>query len=232
MDNQPPMMTKELESAMEDIRQIRGVFDKVRMDHPFRSILRPYFRFTLWMVPVIVVYGIIAQLYYEAKLPNVFGLSRTAILWYLLGAMVLSSSVIKFAVFAHTARQTRISIRRFFTRFFIEDQYYRVYFSVIGLTIAGSVAIWHAGRPDQIVGFISAGAGAVLFLMPLSIPADEFTRPGVFMLVLGILSMFVLPQFPYYKVAVLWGGLCLFIGLYGLGDPSETAGEMTDREER
>ena len=230
MDNQNLAMTKELEAAMEDIRQIRGVFDKVRMDHPFRSILRPYFRFTLWMVPVIVVYGVVAQLYYDAKLPEVFGLSRTAILWSLLGFMIISSGIIKFAVFAHTARQTRISIRRFFVRFFIEDQYYRVYFSVIGMTVAGSVAIWHAGRPDQIVGFISAGAGAGLFLLPLSIPADEFTRPGIFMLVVGILSMFVLPQFPYYKVVVLWGGLCLFIGLYGLGSPSKESDETTDGE--
>ena len=63
--------------------------------------------------------------------------------------------------------------------------------------------------------------GALLLAYPIIFPVPEFDTlgPGLFCLIGGCIGMFVFPAYSFYKLAILWGGFCIWCGLLSFRFP-------------
>lgn len=213
----PPPLSKDLQEALEDVRQIREVMDKVRLSHPVRQVFRPLMLLGFWGAPLFFSYGWAAQWIYSRS--SVLGISRTAALWALSIAVLVSFGIAKQILFYRSTRSGGYHPLRFLRRILLIDGYGRVIFAMAGLTsfsIAFAVSI---GRPEDAVGFLMMGAGAIFLIAPLAIPIPEISIAGFFGLLAGGISLFVLPGYPFAKFAILMGGWNLIVGWVGLRLP-------------
>jgi hypothetical protein len=74
---------------------------------------------------------------------------------------------------------------------------------VVGIGVGVGLAI--AGRADMIVGQSAMVLGAIYVGLTTVAPLKEFSLVGVMLIVGGAVAMFVLEDYPFYKLAVIWG---------------------------
>ena len=75
-------------------------------------------------------------------------------------------------------------------------------------------AALHAlGGDALILGFASAGFGALVVAVSTSVALPEWSFFGGLLFVLGAASMFLLPQSPFYALALCWGVSLVVSGL-------------------
>ena len=77
----------------------------------------------------------------------------------------------------------------------------------------GAVALHRAGGDAMILGFVIAGVGAVMIPWMWAIRLPEWSLLAALLFVSGAVAMFTLAQWPFYTLALCWGGSWLVAGL-------------------
>lgn len=221
MTKQSNEWPEEIQAALDDVRRVREVMDTVAGNHPFRTIIRPSLLLALYASPLIILYGIGAQWLVDQPGASYGGWSKTTLLWTSGLFLGVITKGIQFALFAQLSRKQGYDAARFVRRVFWKSGYFRLTFPFSIVCIAGSVALVQAGRADQVIPFVSAGVGALLLAYPIIFPVPEFDTlgPGLFCLIGGCIGMFVFPAYSFYKLAILWGGFCIWCGLLSFRFP-------------
>lgn len=221
MTGQPNEWPEELQTALDDVRRMREVMDAVAGNHPMRQLIRPSLLVALYAAPLIIAYGIWAQWVVDQPGTTLWGWSKTAVLWTVGLVFMVVSKGIQLALFAQLSRAKGYNASRFFGKIFWSSGYVRLTVPVVLMCVVASVAFAQAGRADQIVPLVSMGVGALLLAYPLIFPVLEFNTegPGLYCLLGGGISMFVFPAYTFYKLAILWGGFCIWCGLISFRFP-------------
>ncbi len=211
MEPIPSNLPEELRAALEDVRQIRELVDRSRENHPIRFLLRPHIYLSLLGAPLIAIYGIVSQMVLDSEKVIVMGLQKNTLLWLLTLAILLVFSGLKGLITLLAVRREEKELSRI-CREIVGGDYFRIYGPIFVLTAAACIAMFQLGSSQQIVGLICMAVGAIWIAAPLAIPIPEVRGVGVFFLVTGFIAMFVLPDFPFYKLAAIW-----VVGLLALG---------------
>lgn len=213
MSSQQSPLPEELQAALEDVRQVRDTLGKLRMTHPIRDMMRPLQVFSIVMGPVLLVYGIIMQRMYDTPGSQIFGLSKTTFVWIATLLLVVVSGVIKGMLVRKASADLGYSYTGLLNRVLWDDGYIRIIAAVFPMIAILIATFIHIGHAYQIPGLIMLFTGAITILIPLAFPLQELTRVGVFSLVAGGASMFVYPEFPFYKAGILFGVMCIILGV-------------------
>ncbi|MBU51525.1 MAG: hypothetical protein CL920_22775 [Deltaproteobacteria bacterium] len=205
-----------LTMAMEDVRRIREVLDDVRGDSAVRAVLRPSLVLGFFLAPIIILYGVFAQWLFDSEGVLLWEWHRKTWLWVFSSAMIVSTGLIKWTVLSIASWNQGFTGFSVWRKILLELRYYRVTTIAIGLLVTLSVYCVHIGHVESIVGMVVLVSGAICFLIPLVLPLDEMTPVGLAMFVVGVVCLFYWPAYPFYKVAAVYGGTCIWIGLVGL----------------
>ena len=204
MTNAPQKLPEELQSALEDVRQMRDLVDRIRSKHPIRVIFRPLMYYSFVAAGVVVAFGVVAQLALMSTSPTVLGLPRTTFVWTLglslLGLLAASKWTISAVATKRSGYDAQPMLRKLFG-----TGYLRVIPPIMLLALCAAVALGQAGKAHQIVGVVTIAYGVALVAMPLVWPISEVTTAGLAAIVLGVVAMFVLPEYPFFKLAAIWG---------------------------
>ncbi len=215
METEKLEATKDLQDAIEDIRLIRELVDRTRGSHPIRQILRPHLNFFMIIGPIMAIYGIGSQLILDAANVIILGLPKNIILLIIGGITALLLSILKVALFSPIfGFDAHEYIRNW--RKVVTVDYFRIVLPISSLAGAACLIAIITGNPHQIVGLITAAIGAIWIAMPLALPLPEISRGGVFLLITGIIAIFVWPEYPFFKLAAIWGLGFVGIGFFGL----------------
>lgn len=221
------IMREELEAALEDVRQVRSYVDKLRLSHPIRTVIQPLHRFALGLVPILVGYGVGMQLILDSPQRTILGISKTALIAGITTLFVVTSGIIKYLIYTRSSRDHGHDYGSLFRRMLLGDGYIRIAGSMMTILVVLSIVVIQLGQGQMIVSLIGLCSGAIWVMMPLAIPLPEYTRLGIGLLVASSISIFVFPAYPFYKAAVLFGSLCLVVGLTKFHEPSEETGEVS-----
>ena len=205
----------DLQSALDEVRRIRDLVERTRMSHPIRYLLRPLMFYVIALAPLVVIYGIVSQWILDAETDNVLGLSKDTLLWVFGAASLVFISVIKAVVPWIAFHRDEQELLRILRKIYTAD-YFRVVLPVVCLAAAACVAMAQAGNAHQIMGLITAAVGVVWMMATLMFPLPEYPPISIFLIVTGILSIFILPAYPFYKLAVVWGIALFALGILGL----------------
>lgn len=218
-------LPEELEQALEDVRQVRRTVDRLRSSHPVREMLRPMSRFGFWLMPVFVAYGVGMQWLLDSSVEKCWGLSKHGWITLATVAFILLSGLAKFLILRQTYEQKKMSTGRVLKKLLLGDGYLRIVGAMLPTLFVLIVFFVQAGQSHHIVGLIGLLAGTIYILIPLVWPLFEISSVGVFVLLLSGISLFVFPAYPFYKVAVIFGGLSLGVGIGFRGKHSEGEGD-------
>ena len=199
-----------LDHALADLRQIRETLDRSRDNHPIRLVGHALLTLSALVGALIVVYGLAAQLVLSALPHGVGGLGASAILWILSAILMVASAGAKVGVMAAASRRAGFDINKLLASVVTAD-YMRVLVPIYLLTAVAGSGLVLSGRADMLPGLIAVAFGAVCVAIPAIFPLRELTGIGVVSLGLGSLAMFVLPEWPFLKIALVLG-LPLAIG--------------------
>lgn len=213
MNKIPPL--EELEAALEDVRQLRMTVDSLRRSHPIRLVLQPLARYMFYLAPMIVVYGVGIQWLIDSGVKRVWGLSIISFIMLVSLFYLCVASLMKYLTFDRMYRKQGMDTNKAIRRIFLNDGYIRIVLGLIPAQFVLIVVFVQAGLSHHIVGLIGLVSGAVYIIAPLAVPMDEITWIGVMLLVGSAISLFVFPAYPFYKVAILFGGACLGFGPIG-----------------
>ena len=217
---QPPSL-QEVQSALDDVQRIRDLLDSSHRDHPLRRIFRPLTLLGFFFGPLVIGFGIWMQWVYGSGRAEILGFDRTTVLWLLGGSAMLLTGVAKLVIFRFGAVREGFGLAGFFRRVYSLG-YLRILVAIASVVGVSCVVVAELGRPDMIVGLITLGFGALLIALPVVLPLPETSSLGVFFLVGGALAVFLLPAYPFYKVAALWGvgfGVIMPLGHWALAGP-------------
>jgi len=207
--------TPDLRTALEDVHRIRELVDRTRGSHPIRQILRPLLIMSIIIGPIMAIYGIASQLILDAARVTIWGMSKTTFLWIMGGAMGLLIGSLKTMLPFATLPRGDQEYSRILKKIFTLD-YGRIILPILSLAGAACLLAIQAGSPHQVFGLVTAAIGAIWIAAPLAFPLPEVSRGGVFLLIGGIVALFVWPEYPFFKLAAIWGLALVGIGLAGL----------------
>lgn len=206
-------VSEELEAALEDVRQVRSYVDRLRMSHPIRGVIQPLNRLALALAPIFMVFGIGMQWLLDSPMSSLWGVSKVVWVSSITGVLLLASSVAKYVIFSRSSQSSGYPYSSLLRRMLLGDGYLRILGSMLTILVVMSVVVIQLGQAHMIVSLIGLYSGAILVMLPLAIPLPEFTRLGIGMLIVSSVALFVFPGYPFYKVAILFGLLCLLMGL-------------------
>ncbi len=215
MKTQKHETTEDLQAALKDIRLIRELVDRTRGSHPIRQILRPHLIIYILSGPIMAIYGIGSQLILNAEKVTIWGLSKTILLLIIGGITALLIFVLHVVLLSPIFENNAYKFFRILKKINAID-YSRIVLPISSLTGAACLIAIITGNPHQIAGLITAAIGAIYIAMPLALPLPEVSRGGVFLLVTGIMAIFVWPEYPFFKLAAIWGLGLVGIGFFGL----------------
>lgn len=208
-------LPKEIQDALEDVKQIRSYFDKNRMNHPIRVLFQPIRMRTLFFTPFFAVYGVLSQWVLDSSQMSYGPLSKTGMLLFLFGCLCVAGGLTKYIVFRIVSKPLGYQMKEVARRVFFVDGYLRIVGSILFAFSALAIVFFQLGHPHYLVGTLALCLGIIMVMIPLALPLPEFTWSGVYFLCAGFLAMFCWPAYPFYKVAVIWPiGFVLF-GLSG-----------------
>ncbi len=204
-----------IRAALEDVNRIRELVDRTRGSHPVRQILRPLLITCIIVGPIIAVYGIASQLILDRAGVTIWGIPKVTLLWIMGGGVLLTIGALKlmfpFRALKGDEQEYFLILKKIYTL-----DYGRIILPILSLAGAACLLVIKAGNPHQVVGLITAAIGAIWIAAPLAFPLPEVSRGGLFLLITGIISLFGWPEYPFFKLAVIWGIALVGIGLIGL----------------
>ncbi len=216
MKTQKLEATEDLQAALKDIRLIRELVDRTRESHPIRLILRPHLNLFIISGPIMAIYGIGSQLILDAAEVTIWGLPKNILLLIMGGMTALLfgvlHAVLLYPIFKKKGAHEYFRIIR--KGYYVD--YSRIVLPISSLAGAACLIAVLPGNPHQIVGLVTAAVGAIWIAMPLALPLPEISRGGVFFLITGIIAIFVWPEYPFFKLAAIWGLGLVGIGFFGL----------------
>ena len=207
-ENQP--FPEELASAIEDLHRIRQAMDAAQAVHPLRLIVRPWLGYAPVLGLVIMAFGVGAQLLLERGGASVLGVAPSTIVGTLGVALLLVAWVAKLWVIGRASQRAGFGLVDVLVATFDTD-YLRILVPG-GLTIwLGAAALGHVGGHEMVLGFAIAGVGALMIPLASAQGLWELAPIGGLMFALGAAAMVLIPQWPFYTLAVSWG-LALVVG--------------------
>ncbi|MFQ5514483.1 MAG: hypothetical protein ACE5FG_08575 [Myxococcota bacterium] len=205
MREQDPGLPEELARALEDLRQIREVVDRVRAHHPVRMVARPWLGLCVVVGVIVVAFGVGAQLALDYGGESVLGLSPVGFVWVLGAVLAVGLQIAKLMVIDAASRRVGYDLSAVLRSVFTAD-YVRIVLPGALLLLLGSLGLHSVDGDDLILGFVLAGVGALLIPLSGAIALPECSIFGVLLLIGGGLAMFTFPEWPFYKLAAVWGG--------------------------
>lgn len=216
--NAPQPTPQEIQAALEDVRRIRTLVQRGQDSRPLWLVMKPLYVFAIVAGPVVAAFAIGAQLIVDHPASRLAGLTKPALLGIMGGLLVALSAGLKSLIAAAVSRREGLELSRVLREVF-SRHYFRTALPIITLTAAAAASL-HQGAQDQaIAGLVSAAFGALLITAPLVVPVRGATAAGLFALLGGVTAMFVLPAYPFYKVAVIWGVALSAVGIMGRRQP-------------
>lgn len=197
-------LPEEVKAALDDLRRIREVVDVVSDEHPMRRIARPLMLYTMIAGLSFAVFGVVAQLVLDSEAESIAGLSPVGAVWVLGAVFLGATAAVKNTVFVVISRRAGYDVDVLLRSIF-NSAYRRVILGIFFLMALGTAALVVVGAESMILGLITAATGAVWFILPAVLPIKEFTWLGASLMVLGGLSMFLYPEWTFYKLSVIWG---------------------------
>lgn len=214
--NGTPRPPVELEAALADIRLIRDVMNKVRTSPPIREIMRPLFLLGFWFAPLFVAYGVICQWIVDAKSPLPMGFGKGAWIGIATSILFSMSAFAKYWYSRAGMNRHGYNYLRFIRKLLIEHGYSKILLAGLSMIAISSWVAIDAGHYHQIPGLSMVGIGGILVLLPLTLPLPESNSAGLFLILAGFLSLFILPAYPFYKVSLLYGLFNVLMGIQGI----------------
>lgn len=209
MDPQKKTTPQELEAALQDLRRIREVVDSGRDNHPIRLIWHDLLIFSALLGVLFMVFGVLAQLILLYSSTEILGLSSTGQVWALGILLFVVGTVLKLYVY-HLASKRAGYDMSYVMKTLATGDYMRLMGSVMSMAVVTGVALAISGQSHMLVGLIVMALGFICLVVPTIFPL-RLTTIGFCYVILGILAMFLLPQWPFYKFAAILG-LPMFIG--------------------
>lgn len=194
----------EIQRALEDVRRIRRTLDAGRQGAVLRRIFRPVFLLGFFFGPTMAAFALAMEWVLHQPDPEVFGLPKTDLLWLLGGGCLLVMAVVKLFVFRLAARREGYDFGEFLQRTYSADLL-RIAIPLILLCAACSVMAAHLGAPERIAGIAVMGYGVIWLMMPLALPLPDNRVLGWFFLLAGAFGIFVLTEYPFLKLAAVFG---------------------------
>jgi len=204
MENETHPSLNELQRALEDVRRIRRTLDAGRQGAVVRRIFRPVFLFGFFFGPTMAAFALAMEWVLHQPGPEVFGLPKADLLWLLGGGCLLVMAVVKMLVFGLAARREGYGFGEFLRRAYSADLL-RIAVPLILLCAACSAMVAQLGAPEKIAGIAVMSYGAIWLMMPLALPLPDNRVLGWFFLVTGAFGIFVLTEYPFLKLAAVFG---------------------------
>jgi hypothetical protein len=205
----------DLASALEEVRLIRELLQRSEGSPSLRRVLRPLLALGLVFGPVMAVFAGVAQWAIDSGRPEILGVDRTVFLWLLGLISIVGAGALKLVVALPRARQEGLDLAGLVLRTY-RPVYLRVALPTVILAGVAVVAVCQAGASHAVAGIVTAAVGAVMLGIPLVVPMPAMTVCGLLLLGGGAASAFVLPGFPFYKIAVVWGIAFTVLGVAGI----------------
>ncbi len=216
--------------AIEDLRRIRKLVENTRVSAFIKhliSTLRPL----MALLGVLLAAALVGmQLLLDLGPATILGMGKTTALWVIGAVITVLMAAGKTIAFGIIGRREGYSLGRVIAELYTGD-YFKVALLWIPVGAAGAAALILTGAGEATVGFISAClAGAIASVGLTVIPIRNFVVLGLGALVLGIAAMFLLPGYPFLKIAVIWGLPLIAAGLVkpGGADTRDAGGETDE----
>ena len=224
---------RELAEALEDIRQIRDVMEKIRVSHPVRAVIRPALLLGLWSAPWFLAYGILAQ--WALRLQGEYaGLGSTGWLWVIHIGAFAPFSFIKTWLYKRKLAQSSDydGLMSFMRRIVLESGYIRILGALMTFFGVSTWLLIQGHQAHHIVSLVCLAIGGVFLLAPLALPFPEFTMPALFFLLCGLLSLFFFPAYPFSKLGVFFCFGFGLMGIFGMRMPKDHRASPQEEEVR
>lgn len=214
MSEQSKPHLEELQTALENIKQIRGVLFDVEKNEP----LRVMFRRLMWLgyvfAPMFILLGITSQYIYDTKGTHIWGWPKGQLItWMFISSFVflgLLKNIFLKIVAERYGYTYKLILKSIFT-----TGYPRLFTPMFLMGTLCTICFVQMGRADLVVGLWGMIVGAVWLAVPLVFPAPETTHFSLTLLIASGISLFVYPEYPFYKVSVLFGGATAWMGFLG-----------------
>lgn len=202
---------EDLQSALENVRRMRDLVDQVRGSHPMRMVMRPMMLYGLAVGPFMVAFCVISQQILDSSSNLVWGFTKSTWLWGFGIVFLVANGIIKNYIVSVISRRKGYDLLSVWKKIF-NAGYLRIILPLLVILAVGSYIIAPTDQAHMLVGFITVVLASVVIAQPLTMPLPEMTIIGIYMMITGIISLFVLPDYPFYKLAVIWGGVCGIMG--------------------
>lgn len=212
MTAHPKGLPQDLAAAIEDLRHIRRSLDTARSNHPLRVVARPLLGYSIVLGLFVIAFGVGAQLLLNRNGGALFGMAPEEFGWIVAGLLLVVAGIAKLAVVDAASRRAGYDVVAVL-RATYTTAYLQIMIPGALLVVLGSVALDQLGGDALILGFASAGFGALVIAVSTSVALPEWSLFGGLLFLLGAVSMFALPQWPFYALAVCWGGTLVTGGL-------------------
>ncbi len=222
MTSEIPHLPEELEKALEDVRQVRMTVDRLRRSHPIRDALKPLSHYAFVLGPIFVVYGVGMQWLRDSSVQQVWGIPKAGFIALLTFLLMMLMGFAKSTVYKRALRHKNVDANEMLKQIMVSSGYLRIIAGTVPMFVVLCLVFVQMGHSHQIVGLVGLFSGSVYILIPLALPMKEISWLGALITIASGISMFIFPAYPFYKVAVLFGGLSLGFGVIGFSSLEET----------
>lgn len=211
MKNRSPVSSEQLQQALADVQQIRDLVNQNSIGEVFARIIKstlPSFSL-VFILSALVMAGM--QLIIDHGAATIAGLTKETFLWGVGLLAIILLGILKIILFTTQSRRQGKDFWKLIGSF-----YQRGFLSVMlpwaAIIAVGCFALSAAGESWRIAGFLSVGIGGVFVSGYFQyIPLWNMTPLGLAAIVLGIPATFWLPEYPFYKLAVIFAVMGLLL---------------------
>jgi|GEM_PF-6438075 len=202
---------EQLEKALEDVKQIRNLVNQNRIGEVFSRIIStalPGFSI-LFFLSALTMAGI--QLIMDFGAATIAGLAKNTFIW---GVGLLATVVLGIFKMLLFTRQSRRQGEDFWKiiGFFYRRGFMSIMVPWAAIIVVGCFGFSAAGESWRIAGFISVGIGGLFVSGYFQyIPLWNMFPSGLAAILLGIPATFWLPEYPFYKLAVVFAAMGLLL---------------------
>ena len=180
---------------------------------PMRVVAGPLLTYACAVAaPAVIAYCVTAQLLLDRGVESVLGMALENFLWLLGATGLVLLGIVKGVVIERAASRAGYDL----VDVVVDNhppQALRIVVPGGALIWLGAVALHRAGGDAMILGFVIAGVGAVMIPWMWAIRLPEWSLLAALLFVSGAVAMFTLAQWPFYTIALCWGGSWLVAGL-------------------
>jgi hypothetical protein len=205
----------DLASALEEVRLIRELMQRSQGSSALRRVVRPMLGLGLVFGPAVALFAGTAQWAIDSGRSEILGLDRTVFLWVLGLAVLVLAGALKLSIALPRARPEGLDLAAIILGAY-RPMYLRVALPTLSLAGVALGVAWQTGASHAAAGIVTMAVGAVMLGIPLVVPMYEMSASGLVLLAGGAVATFVLPEYPFYKIAVLWGASFTILGVVGL----------------